>query len=105
MEGQAIRGTAIEVPIITEDQFCAVYEQLDYGTPREAQVRIANFLCSLELGCEYTVKQHVYVAGGVGRTLLGRHLKVRHATYGEGGMDGADIELAFLMADLDEVVE
>lgn len=107
MNGEAIRGGTIETPLLTEDQFCTIYEQLDYGTPREAQRRLANFLCSLELRCDYTVKQHVYVATDTPeRSLEKRHAKVRHGKYGDSeGLDAWDIEMAFLLADLDEVVE
>lgn len=107
MEGQAIRGGTVEAPLLTEDQFCAVYEQLDYGTPREAQVRLANFLCSLELRCDYTVKQHIYVATDTpDRSLEKRHAKVRQSKYGNAeGLGAWDIEMAFLLTDLDVVVE
>lgn len=107
MEGQAIRGGTVEAPLLTEDQFCAVYEQLDYGTPREAQVRLANFACSLGLRCDYTVKQHIYVATDTPeRSLEKRHAKVRQSKYGNAeGLDAWDIEMEFLLLDLDEVVE
>lgn len=102
-----ITATGIEQATMTPEREQAIYEALDYGTPREAQTRLANFAVSLELRCDYTDTQHIYVATEeVGRGLLARHSRVRYDKYRDSnGLDGADLEMAILLTDNDCVLD
>lgn len=105
---EAIRGQVIESgTVMDEETYCDIYEALDYGSPREAQARLGNFAISQELRCDYTVKQHIYVATeSPERSLEKRHAKVRQSKYGSSeGLDAWDLEMAYLLLDLDKVME
>jgi len=103
---ETLTAQPMEVPQLTPEQDQEIYEALDYGTPREAQARLARYTVQKALRLDFTKDQHIYCAiEQKDRRWPSRIKKILAGKYKDAnGFEESDLEIESMMLGVEEYI-